>query len=103
MNQSQWIILIILIVSTSVPRLLPLMMSKDTLLSPQLQHFNTIMPAMLSGLLVMIALPSSFFDQWASPELMGLGFMICLHFMFKKNMVTMLGGTLLVVILKTWF
>ena len=103
MNQSQWMIFIILVLSTSVPRLLPMVMKEDTLYSTRLQRFNDIMPALLSGLLVMIALPTSFFDQWASPELMGLGFMICLHFMFKKNMVTMLGGTLLVMILKTWF
>ena len=103
MNQSQWMIFIILVLSTSVPRLLPMVMKEDTLYSTRLQRFNDIMPALLSGLLVMIALPTSFFDQWASPELMGLGFMICLHFMFKKNMLTMMGGTLLVVILKTWW
>ncbi|MBS3987416.1 MAG: AzlD domain-containing protein [Erysipelothrix sp.] len=103
MNQSQWIIFIILVLSTSVPRLLPMVMKEDTLYSTRLQRFNDIMPALLSGLLVMIALPTSFFSDIISPELMGLGFMILLHCLFRKNMLTMMGGTLLVVILKTWW
>lgn len=103
MNQSQWIIFIILVLSTSVPRLLPMVMKEDTHHTPHLQHFNDIMPSLLSGLLVMIALPTSFFNDIISSELMGLSFMILLHCLFRKNMLTMMGGTLLVVILKTWF
>jgi branched-subunit amino acid transport protein AzlD len=102
MNETLFIILIILIISSVVPRLLPSFLPSSIQSSHLWQALQLTMPSLLAGLLVMLALPSSFFTQFAWIEISGLLIMIIMHLLFKKPMWTMLVGSLWVVIIKTW-
>lgn len=102
MNNSTVLILIILIISSLVPRLLPSFLPSKVQSSPLWKGLNITMPSLLAGLLVMLALPSSFFESFAWIEVSGLGIMMIIHLMFKKPMWTMIAGSLWVVMLKTW-
>ncbi|MBS3992025.1 MAG: AzlD domain-containing protein [Erysipelothrix sp.] len=102
MSNSTFMILIILMLSTLLPRFAPFWFYKTFEKSLWWRPFAIIMPSLLLGVLVMISLSDSFFQSLQWIELSGLGFMIVIHFAFKKVMLTMLSGSLLVIILKTF-
>jgi branched-subunit amino acid transport protein AzlD len=102
MNSSLTIILIILMLSSIIPRLLPSLLPASTQSSPLWQGLKLTMPSLLAGLLVMLALPQSFFIEFAWIEVSGLFIMVVTHHFSKKPTWTMLIGSLWVVIIKTW-
>jgi branched-subunit amino acid transport protein AzlD len=101
MSNNTFMILIILMLSTLLPRFAPFWFYKTFEKSLWWKPFALIMPSLLLGLLVMISLSDSFFQSLQWIELSGLGLMIVIHFAFKKPMLTMLSGSLLVILLKT--
>lgn len=102
MNNDLTLILVILMLSSVIPRLLPSLLPASTQSSPLWQGLKFTMPSLLAGLLVMLALPRAFFTEFAWIEISGLIIMVLVHLMSKKPMWTMLAGSLWVVILKTW-
>lgn len=101
MSRNTLIILIILIMSTLLPRFAPFWFYKKFEQSLWWKPFAILMPSLLLGLLVMISLSESFFQSLQWIELSGLGLMVVVHFTLKKPMITMLSGSMLVILLKT--
>lgn len=101
MSKETFIILIILMLSTLLPRFAPFWFYKTFEQSLWWKPFAILMPSLLLGLLVMISLSETFFQSLQWIELSGLGLMVGVHFAFKKPMLTMLSGSLLVILLKT--
>lgn len=101
MSSNTLLILILLMLSTFLPRFAPFWFYKTFEQSSWWKPFALIMPSLLLGVLVMLSLSDSFFQSIQWIELGGLGVMAGVHFALKKPMITLVSGSLFVILLKT--
>jgi branched-subunit amino acid transport protein AzlD len=101
MSRNTALILIILMLSTLLPRFAPFWFYKTFKQSSWWKPFALVMPSLLLGVLVMLSLSDSFFNSLQWIEISGLLVMVGVHFAFKKPMITLAVGSSFVILLKT--
>ena len=95
----------VVIVCTFLTRALPFLVFKDSEKIPALiLYLGRMLPMAIMFMLILYCIRSTSFLSYpyGIPELLGIGCVVILHLWKRNNMISIVGGTLVYMILVQW-